>query len=39
MSEWNMFVAVDIASIELLIFEQEWMFSRICVVLVAVVEK
>ena len=32
-------VAVDIASIELLILEQEWMLSRWCVVLVAVGEK
>ena len=36
MSKRNMLVAVDIASIELLILEQEWMFSRRCVVLVAV---
>ena len=39
MSEQNMFVAVDMANIELLILEQEWIFSRKCVVLVAVGEK
>ena len=34
-----MFIAVDIASIELKILEQECIFSRKCVVLVAVGEK
>ena len=32
-------IAIDIVNIELLLLEQEWMFSRRCVVLVAVGEK
>ena len=39
MSERNIYVAVDMANIELLILEREWMFSRRCVVLLAVGKK
>ena len=35
----GMCIAIDIANIELLLLEQEWMFSRRCVVLFAAGEK
>ena len=35
----DLYVVVDMAIIELLIVEQEWMFNRRCVVLAAVGEK